>query len=78
MVDKVVAKFKVQRVEQQQSNNEPYINVFMHAVYGEGKENKEWSKYTPSGNIQMTITNKNVLDFFQVDQEYFVNFEKTT
>jgi hypothetical protein len=43
------------------------------AVNGEG--NKDWSKYTPSGNIDMHITNPDAHSQFEVGKSYFLTFE---
>lgn len=50
--------------------------VPVFGTYGDGKdeENKEWSKYTPQGEIKMTITNPAAIDAFEVGQPYFVDF----
>jgi hypothetical protein len=40
-----------------------------------GPGNEEWSAATPSGTIEMTITNRAALDQFHVGQYVFVTFE---
>ncbi|ARK13037.1 hypothetical protein A6C57_23360 [Fibrella sp. ES10-3-2-2] len=46
------------------------------AVYGGSEENKSFSKYTPSGQLNITIDNEtSAADFFQPKQEYFLTFE---
>lgn len=50
--------------------------VTFHAVYGEGKENLEWSKLTPSGSLSMVINKeKPAADFFTQGAKYYLTFE---
>lgn len=51
------------------------IQVNFHAVYGNGAENKEWSKYTPSATLQMFISNPDAYNKFEVGKEYYLTFE---
>ncbi len=46
--------------------------VTFQAVTGEG--NETWSKWTPSGQIQMSITNSEALKQFEVGKDYLVTF----
>ncbi|MFD1328301.1 hypothetical protein [Mycoplana ramosa] len=43
-------------------------------VYGNGEANKQWSKWTPSGELKMLITNPSAVDQFELGKEYFVDF----
>jgi hypothetical protein len=71
MVNSVRAKFAVERVE---SNGE-YAVVELRAVTRDDTpENKAFWKYTPSGFVQMTITNPDAVGFFEVRQEYYLDF----
>lgn len=38
--------------------------------------NRIWSKYTPSGEITMLITNPTAIDQFDIGGEYYVDFTK--
>jgi len=38
-----------------------------------GPENAPWSKYTPSGELRMQITNPEALSAFEVGVEYFID-----
>lgn len=56
---------------------DPFAQVTLTPVfgtYGDGKENESWSKYTPSGKIEMAITNPAAIDAFSVGKAYFVDF----
>lgn len=44
------------------------------AVVCRGQDNKEWASATPAGQIQMSIRNELAVEFFDVGQEYFVDF----
>lgn len=46
--------------------------VSLQAVMGDA--NKEWSRYTPSGSVKLTITNPEAVQQFEVGREYFVDF----
>jgi hypothetical protein len=57
--------------------SEPYAVVFMQPVfgtYGDGKVNESWSKYTPSGQLQMSITNPAAIDKFEKGKAYYIDF----
>ena len=41
-----------------------------------GADNKEWASATPSGSIEMTIKNELAVDFFDVGEEYFIDFSR--
>lgn len=45
-------------------------------VYGNNAENKEWSTYTPSGQIWMVITNPGAYDQFVIGKDYLVTFNE--
>lgn len=48
-------------------------NITAFPVYGNGEENKSYSEATPSGRIELTITNKNAFGFFVEGKEYYVD-----
>lgn len=39
-----------------------------------GPGNDEWSKWTPSGSIEMHINNPAAVEKFEVGKDYFVDF----
>ena len=54
-------------------NNQPSVDsVSFSPAYGES--NKEWSAATPSGAIQLTITNPEAINRFELGKHYFVDF----
>ncbi len=73
----VVAKFRViSRTESAGYANEPgKTQESVKLMAAAGPENENWSKWTPSGTIDMTITNKAALDQFLVGEYVMVTFE---
>lgn len=67
------AKFKVIGVQPQ---GEEHTTVSLMAVYSDdpNHENRRYWKYTPSGNLTMTVLSHVVADF-QMDQEYYITLE---
>lgn len=44
-------------------------------VYDNGSgENKTWSKYTPQGKLEMTVTNPDAVAAFEVGKSYYLDF----
>lgn len=50
--------------------------VKLGAVYGspDRPDNASWSKATPSGSIELSITNPDAYEQFKVGAEFFVDF----
>jgi hypothetical protein len=73
----IVAKFKVLAVEHTKPENsgDEYEYVALEAVT-EGEENAEWSKYTPSGQLQMTVTNEKCFGQFVEGEEVYLTLSK--
>lgn len=72
----VVAKFYVSALNKSyypDQSEKPSESVTLNPCGGE--DNKQWSKWTPSGSIQMTITNQAALEQFEIGKEFFVTFE---
>lgn len=46
----------------------------MNAVYDDGKANREWSRWTPSGQLTMSVTNPAAFDQFVEGKEYYIDF----
>lgn len=49
--------------------------VEMQPVYADGA-NDHWSKWTPTGKIEMTITNPNAIAQFDLGGEYLITFDR--
>lgn len=44
-------------------------------VYDNGKgENASWSKYTPQGKLEMTVTNPAAVAAFEIGKSYYLDF----
>lgn len=51
------------------------VIVTLQPVYDDGSgPNKEWSQWTPSGEVRMTITNPAAYAQFVLGKDYFVDF----
>lgn len=48
--------------------------VYLHPVCDNSNANKQWSQWTPDGEIRLKITNPAAYEQFKVGQEYFVDF----
>jgi len=51
------------------------ITVTLQPVYGgaDDKANAEWSKWTPSGELKLAITNPAAYEQFEVGKAYYVD-----
>lgn len=49
--------------------------VVLRAVYGDSEENKSFSKWTPSAQLQINITNPDAASYFEVGKEYILDFK---
>jgi hypothetical protein len=73
----VRAKFKCERADKYPMGEDHQVEVNFHAVYGEdGSANASWSKWTPSGQLSMTISNPNLVDHFEVGKEYYLDIKE--
>lgn len=55
------------------------VTVTLQPVFGgdDDEANKHWSKWTPSGEIKLQITNPLAYEQFKVGQSYYVDFTPT-
>ncbi|HZP68370.1 MAG TPA: hypothetical protein VFB29_00375 [Pseudolabrys sp.] len=74
----VRAKFFVTSIQHfHGTGTDPCAEVKLAPVfgsYGNGEENKSFSKYTPQGTIALTITNPDAIDKFSLGEAYYVDF----
>lgn len=85
MSNKVRARFWVQKLTKQAvSQNGIAVHVELAPVVrGKGQPgydpeaNVDWSKYTPSGSIQLTLTTEAAADWFEqrIGQDVAITFE---
>lgn len=67
----VRAKFSCISIHKSLDNPSAVVNL--SAVTTSSTENETWSKYTPSGQLQMLISNLAVLGQFEQGKEYFID-----
>jgi len=79
----LIAKFRVDAVTQRQMSDGEggsliAEEVELMAVYSDDPEhpNHSWSKWTPSGNLTMQITNPEGTGYLVPGEEYFVEIRK--
>lgn len=78
----VIAKFKVNRVGTRADHWTrkadgapcPYFNIVLGPVGDGSKENKEFFKWSPGGEIDLWTTSKEYAEKFQVGAEFYVRF----
>lgn len=68
----VRAKFVCRSVDKAEGHSPSEI-VRFEAVTADTDENKTWSKYTPWGELRMSITNPAAFGQFAIGQEIFVD-----
>lgn len=79
MTKTVRAKFYVESVQHHDiPGTDQYAHIVMRPVfgtYGDGDDeaNKTWSKYTPSGQLNMTITNPAAIEAFDKGKAYWID-----
>lgn len=75
----VKAKFRCMKIEHAhvEAEGECAATVNLVPVWtGYKGENASWSKYTPSGSLQMLITNPAAIADFELGRDYFLTFEQ--
>jgi len=74
-MESVRAKFKVGCKQECPSGA---TQISMHAVYSSdpNHENKVFTDETPSGNFILNITKPGTAAFFEIGQEYYLDFTK--
>lgn len=77
----VQAKFWVSSIQHQSPQNAKHdqvATITLQPVYSTGPDdpNASWSKYTPSGKIEMCITNPAAIAGFELGAEYLITFAK--
>lgn len=75
------AKLRVVQVIDQRKNGFDNIEVNFMAVGPSGSypedgtdENNSYARWTPTADMHMVINNPNLMDKFEVGQEYYVDF----
>ena len=69
----LLAKMKVAEVTDFGNDNK---KTRLTAIYGDSEENKTFSKYTPSADFTIMVTNPDATDFFKAGHEYYITISK--
>lgn len=67
------AKFKCQQVNKLEFGEQAHLSP----VHGDSEENKTYSKFTPSGKLEIMITNEAVFDFFKPGKSYVLDITES-
>lgn len=73
----VRAKFRCQSIQHILTNTpgDTAANLMFQPVYDNGDgTNKDWSKYTPNGKLEMTVTNPDAIAKFELGKAYYLDF----
>lgn len=65
------AKFRCTSVTEHEGIDKTKQYVFVAAT--DGEENKSWSKWTPSGKLEMSVTNPDAQKF-EPGKSYYLDF----
>lgn len=67
----VRAKFKVQSLT---DAGDGMKSIVLQPVIGDNPENKEFFKWTPSGQISLGVLNPSAAEQFEIGKEFYVDF----
>ena len=56
------------------SPTDQMATITLIPVYNDGKGNESWSKYTPSGKLEMNVTNPSAIAAFELGKSYQLEF----
>ena len=77
----VRAKFYVQEIKHLHTGRSEDVCAIIKlaaafGTYAKGDDegNKDWSKYTPQGSLEMTVTNPAAIAGFELGQCYYLDF----
>lgn len=71
----VRAKFQCNSIQKSQDKSTAVVHLI--AVTTGSTENETWSKYTPSGQLQMVISNPAAAEQFEQGKEYYIDISPT-
>jgi hypothetical protein len=74
----VRAKFKVAEIKR--VANYEGAQLLLRAVYDPDPQSPNWTfwKATPDGELKLQISNETAVDFFELGQEYYLDFSAVT
>lgn len=70
----VRAKFRVYGVTQRETGENAQFDVELVAVSSGSEENKQFWKWTPTGNIKLTTINAEAAKQLEPGKEFYVDF----
>lgn len=72
----VLARFRCVEVKHlvTATPNDVFATITLVPVYNDGKGNESWSKYTPSGKLEMNVTNPAAIAAFELGKTYQLEF----
>lgn len=72
------AKFTVQSIEKYEGGENLYFYAVCPDKFGENGENEDndFARWTPSGNLSMSVTNPDLLGKFNEGEKYYLDFTK--
>jgi len=77
------AKFRISHIDQQNLQH-GQETLYMHPVAASkypadgSDENNTYAKFSPSGQLQLTIQNPALIGNFAVNEEYYLDFTKAS
>lgn len=57
-------------------STEPLVTVKMNPVTTGSEENKDFFRWTPSGEVRLGTLSKAAADYFELGKEYYLDFTK--
>lgn len=71
----VRAKFRCMSIQHIHTGNPDasVANIALSPVWEQEGVNRTWSQATPQGKLEMTITNAEAIDAFELGREYFLD-----
>lgn len=70
----VRAKFFVRAIEMYSEPRDTGLVKLSAVVTDRSETNKSWSKWTPSGNFELNISNPDAFKQFVLGKSYFIDF----
>lgn len=71
----VRAKFWVKEIRHMGQGDvqaDDMAEIVMAPVFDD--DNKDWSKYTPQGELKMTVTNPSAIEQFDLNKKFYLDF----
>jgi len=72
----VRGKFQLQAITKHSWSPTAQTFVFQAVCADHIEENKRFHKYTPSGQLSMTVDNPPAQEFFELGKSYYLDFSK--